>query len=185
MTKKCNIISISILIIVWILFITTIKLVQDDLYAENKETNKQVTVMATAKPDVEENDTDIVQSCEVHATYWMTNDEYELFAKCVEAEAGTEGFTGKQYVVDVILNRVDSDKYPDTITEVILQKNQFEVVNDGRIYDIVPTGETYEAIDKELNHRQDYEITLFRTEYYHTFGTPKFQYKHHYFSKDE
>ena len=65
---------------------------------------------------------------------------------------------------------------------MILQKNQFEVVSNGRIYDIVPTDETYEAIDKELNYRQDYEITLFRTEYYHKFGTPKFQYKHHYFS---
>lgn len=112
----------------------------------------------------------------------LNDDEYNLLAKCVEAEAGSEGLLGKQYVVDVVLNRVDSYIYPDTITDVILQKNQFEVVNDGRIYDIVPTEETYEAIDKELNHRQDYEITLFRTEYYHTFGTPKFQYKHHYFS---
>lgn len=112
MTKKRNIISVSILIIVWILFITTVKSAQDDLYAENAKTNKQV---ATVKTYIEENDTDIVQSCEVHPSYWMDNDEYELFAKCVEAEAGTEGFTGKQYVVDVILNRVDSDKYPNTV----------------------------------------------------------------------
>lgn len=112
MTKKRNIISVSILIIVWILFITTVKSSQDDLYAENTETNKQV---ATVAPYIEENDTDIVQSCEVHPNYWMDNDEYELFAECVEAEAGTEGFTGKQYVVDVILNRVDSDKYPNTV----------------------------------------------------------------------
>ena len=109
MTKKRNIISVSILIIVWILFITTVKSAQDDLYAENNETNKQVTVVTTAKPDVKEIDTDIVQSCEVHPDYWMDNDEYELFAKCVEAEAGTEGLLGKQYVVDVILNRVDSE----------------------------------------------------------------------------
>ena len=80
MTKKGNIIIISILIIVWILFITTVKLAQDDLYAENNETNKPVTILTTATPDVEENDTDIVQSCEVHPTYWMDNDEYELFA---------------------------------------------------------------------------------------------------------
>lgn len=112
----------------------------------------------------------------------LSDDEYDLLARCVEAEAGSEGLLGKQYVVDVILNRVDSYIYPDTITDVILQKNQFEVVNDGRIYDIVPTDETYEAIDKELTYRQDYEITLFRTDYYPTFGTPKFQYKHHYFS---
>lgn len=184
MTKKRNIISVSILIIVWILFITTVKSAQDDLYAENNETNKQVTVVATAKPDVEENDTDIVQSCEVHPSYWMDNDEYELFAKCVEAEAGTEGFTGKQYVVDVILNRVDSDKYPNTVKDVIMQKHQFEVVSNGKIYDVTPTEETYKAINTELESQLDNEITAFRMSHYHSFGTPKFHYKNHYFSID-
>ena len=184
MTKKCNIISISIIIIVRILFITTVKLAQDDLYAENKETNRHVTMVATAKPDVEENDTDIVQSCEVHPSYWMTNDEYELFAKCVEAEAGTEGFIGKQYVVDVILNRVDSEKYPNTIKDVIMQKHQFEVVSNGRIYDVTPTEETYKAINTELESQLDNEITAFRMSHYHSFGTPKFHYKNHYFSID-
>lgn len=183
MAKKCNIISISILIIVWILFITTVKLAQDDLYAENKET-KQITAVATAKPDIEENDTDVVQSCEVHPSYWMTNDEYELFAKCVEAEAGTEGFTGKQYVVDVILNRVDSDKYPDTVKDVIMQKHQFEVVSNGRIYDVTPTEEIYKVINTELESQLDNEITSFRMSHYHSFGTPKFHYKNHYFSVD-
>ena len=177
MTKKHNIISVSILIIVWILFITTVKSAQDDLYAENTETNKQV---ATATPYIEENDTDIVQSCEVHPSYWMGKDEYELFAKCVEAEAGTEGLLGKQYVVDVILNRVDSDKYPNTVKDVILQKHQFEVVSNGRIYDVTPTEETYRAINTEL----DNEITAFRMSHYHSFGTPKFHYKNHYFSID-
>ena len=163
MTKRHNIISVSILIIVWILFITTVKSAQDDLYAENNETNKQVTVVTTAKPGIEEND--IVQSCEVHPTYWMDNDEYELFAKCVEAEAGTEGFTGKQYVVDVILNRVDSDKYPNTVKDVIMQKHQFEVVSNGRIYDVTPTEETCRAINTELESQLDNEIIACRLAY--------------------
>ena len=181
MTKKGNIIRVSILIIVWILFITTVKSSQDDLYAENTESNKQV---ATATPYIEENDTNIVQSCEVHPSYWMDNDEYELLAKCVEAEAGTEGFTGKQYVVDVILNRVDSDKYPNTVKDVIMQKHQFEVVSNGRIYDVTPTEETYRAIHTELESQLDNEITAFRMSHYHSFGTPKFHYKNHYFSID-
>lgn len=184
MTKKRNIVSVSILIIIWILFIITVKSAQDDLYAENNETNEQVTVVTTAKLDVEENDTDIVQSCEVRPDYWMDNDEYELFAKCVEAEAGTEGFIGKQYVVDVILNRADSDKYPNNVKDVIMQKHQFEVVSNGRIYDVTPTEETYRAINTELESQLDNEITAFRMSHYHPFGTPKFHYKNHYFSID-
>lgn len=183
MTKKCNIISVSILIIVWILFITTVKSAQDDLYAENTKTNKQVAT-ATLTPYIEENDTNIVQSCEVRPDYWMDNDEYELLAKCIEAEAGTEGFIGKQYVVDVILNRVDSDNYPNTVKDVIMQKHQFEVVSNGRIYDVTPTEETYKAINTELESQLDNEITAFRMSHYHSFGTPKFHYKNHYFSID-
>ena len=48
-------------------------------------------------------------------------DSIDLLAKCVEAEAGNQGLYGKQLVVDVILNRVDSDSFPNTIEEVIKQ----------------------------------------------------------------
>ena len=102
----------------------------------------------------------------------------------MEADAGTEGFIGKQYVVDVILNRVDSDKYPNTVKDVIMQKHQFEVVSNGRIYDVTPIEETYRAINTELESQLDNEITAFRMSHYHSFGTPKFHYKNHYFSID-
>lgn len=48
-----------------------------------------------------------------------TLEEREL-AQLVEAEAGTQGFYGKQLVADVVLNRVDSDIFPDTIHGVYL-----------------------------------------------------------------
>lgn len=110
-------------------------------------------------------------------------DELEYLAACVEAEAGNQGLLGKQYVVDVILNRVDSDKFPDTITEVINEPRQFSVVSDGRINEVVPTEETYQAIQLELENRLDDTILFFRTGYYHTGYTPCFQYEDHYFSK--
>lgn len=48
-------------------------------------------------------------------------DSLELLAMCVEAEAGNQGLIGKRYVVDVILNRVDDEDYPDNIVDVIMQ----------------------------------------------------------------
>ena len=173
----------ALLLISFLIIITAITPDTDPLDAPQDLSDYECCVDINVAVDIVKDDVCIVES-----TGYLTegtvlsDDEYDLLARCVEAEAGSEGLLGKQYVVDVILNRVDSYIYPDTITDVILQKNQFEVVSNDRIYDIVPTEETYEAIDKELNYRQDSEITLFRTEYYHKFGTPKFQYKHHYFS---
>lgn len=110
-------------------------------------------------------------------------DELEYLAACVEAEAGNQGLLGKRYVTDVILNRVDSDKFPDTITEVINEPRQFSVVSDRRIDEVVPTEETYQAIQLELENRLDDTILFFRTERYHTGYTPCFKHEDHYFSK--
>jgi spore germination cell wall hydrolase CwlJ-like protein len=52
-------------------------------------------------------------------------DTLDLLALCVEAEAGDQDLYGKRLVVDVVLNRVDSPDFPDTIAEVITQVRQF------------------------------------------------------------
>lgn len=57
--------------------------------------------------------------------------ELELLAQLVEAEAGNQEFEGKCLVVDVILNRVESDEFPNTISEVIFQDGQFSVIKNG------------------------------------------------------
>ena len=57
--------------------------------------------------------------------------ELELLAQLVEAEAGNQEFEGKCLVVDVILNRVESPDFPNTISEVIFQEGQFSVIKNG------------------------------------------------------
>ena len=57
--------------------------------------------------------------------------EMELIAQLVMAEAGNQDLTGKRYVADVVLNRVDSDEFPNTVEEVIFQENQFSVIENG------------------------------------------------------
>ena len=61
--------------------------------------------------------------------------EMELLAQLVEAEAGNQSFEGKCLVVDCILNRVESPDFPNTITEVIYQKNpiQFSTAYNGAL----------------------------------------------------
>lgn len=52
-------------------------------------------------------------------------EEMEIIAKTVYGEAGGCSLTGQAAVIWCILNRVDDDRFPDNITDVITQKNQF------------------------------------------------------------
>lgn len=109
-------------------------------------------------------------------------DSLELLALCVEAEAGNQGLIGKKYVCDVVLNRVDDEDYPDNITDVILQKNQFSVVLDGRIWEVEPTEETFQAVREELESRTNYDVMFFSCEGYSKYGTDWKKIGDHYFS---
>lgn len=112
----------------------------------------------------------------------MYYDSLELLALCVEAEAGNQGLIGKKYVVDTVLNRVDSDDFPDNITDVIMQQNQFSVVLDGRIWEVEPTEETFQAVQEELENRTNYDVLYFTTEGFCQWGTAWKKVGDHYFS---
>jgi spore germination cell wall hydrolase CwlJ-like protein len=109
-------------------------------------------------------------------------DSLELLAACVEAEAGNQGLLGKRLVADVILNRVDSPDFPDTIEGVITQPYHFTSYWNGSISRVSISDETFEAVSMELEQRS-YPSLLFFTAYaYSDYGTPWQQVGDHYFS---
>lgn len=63
----------------------------------------------------------------------ITNEEKDLLARLVTAEAKGEPYEGKVEVAAVVLNRVENEQYPNTIKEVIYQERQFEPVENGMI----------------------------------------------------
>lgn len=111
--------------------------------------------------------------------------EKELLACLVWAEARGEDQMGKQLVVDVVLNRVDSPSFPSTITEVIYQRNQFSPVTDGNLRKAFSnvTQECYEAVATELESRTDSEILYFTAGGYGRYGTPAYRSGNHWFCK--
>lgn len=112
----------------------------------------------------------------------MDYNDLELLAHCVQAEAGNQDLYGKQLVVDVILNRVDSDEFPNSIEGVITQRRQFSVWSNGSIHRVTPDSETYESIRTELEERTDNTIIFFTAGKYNPCGTPAYKYGDHYFS---
>lgn len=79
-----------------------------------------------------------------------TNSDLYLLAKCIHAEARGEVYTGQVAVGAVILNRVKSPQFPNTIAGVIYQKGAFTAVDDGQI-NLEPNQTAYNAARDALN----------------------------------
>lgn len=70
-------------------------------------------------------------------------------AQAVHGEARGEDFIGKAAVAAVILNRVNSPLFPNTIKEVIYQPKSFNCVDDGQI-NLKPNLEAYLAVSDAI-----------------------------------
>ncbi|MBR4085742.1 MAG: cell wall hydrolase [Lachnospiraceae bacterium] len=85
---------------------------------------------------------------------WFTEEDYKNLLRIVEAEASGEDETGKLLVANVVLNRVKDEEFPNTITEVIFQKNkgvtQFSPVANGRFWKVEISEETVSAVNRAL-----------------------------------
>lgn len=55
----------------------------------------------------------------------VTYEEAQLLMKVAFCEAGNQGIEGQRYVMSVILNRVNSPEFPNSIKEVVYQPHQF------------------------------------------------------------
>lgn len=67
----------------------------------------------------------------VSYTSGYSSSDSELLAKLIEAEARGESYTGQVAVGAVVLNRVESSSFPDTVSGVIYQSGAFSAVRDS------------------------------------------------------
>lgn len=81
----------------------------------------------------------------------FTMDDYDALCRIVTAEGKSEDVEGQMLIVNVIMNRVASDKFPNTIQEVIESPGQFDPVNTGAYYVAEPTDQVKEAVIRALN----------------------------------
>ena len=102
--------------------------------------------------------------------------EIVLIGKVVHHEAGNQSELGKRLVADTILNRVESNKFPNTVKDVINQPGQYcnpkEYPPDG----------TYKIVAEEIYMRTNSKVLYFKTRGYHSFAVPIVKEGNHYFS---
>ena len=79
-----------------------------------------------------------------------SNNNLYLLAQLVHGEARGEPYKGKVAVAAVVLNRVDSSSFPNSISGVIYQRGAFSVVDDGQI-NLSPNEESIKAARDAMN----------------------------------
>ena len=76
--------------------------------------------------------------------------DLNLLARLIYGEASGESYTGQVAVGAVVLNRVRSSSFPNTISGVIYQKGAFDAVSDGQI-NLTPNSTAKKAAQDALN----------------------------------
>lgn len=95
----------------------------------------------------------------------LSSKDKNVLLRIVEAEATGESIRGKMLVANVVLNRVRSSKFPDTVEKVVFQKNgsvyQFSPIKDGRYYKVNISNDTKKAVNRVLNGEDYSQGALF------------------------
>ena len=81
----------------------------------------------------------------------LSESDVEYFAKLLYREGGYEPFECKMSICFVVLNRILSEKFPNTLVDVINDEGQFQPVSTGSINSATPTDDCYYAIDMVLS----------------------------------
>ncbi len=97
--------------------------------------------------------------------YILSEEDLNMLLRIVEAEAGNQDEEGRLLVANVVLNRVESEKFPDTVTEVVLQREngvcQFSPVSNQTIWQVCISEETEAAVERALQGEDISEGALY------------------------
>jgi len=84
----------------------------------------------------------------------ISQKDKKLLAHLVHAEAKGEPYEGKVAVARVVLNRVEHKEFPDTVKEVIYEKNAFSPVQNGSIHKPYDK-ESYKAVQDAVEDKEE------------------------------
>ncbi|MBD2868776.1 cell wall hydrolase [Paenibacillus arenilitoris] len=85
----------------------------------------------------------------------FTEKDLQLLAKITQIEAGSESYEGQLGVANVILNRVKSSSFPDTIHGVIYAGSQFPPAHNGLLDKSKPNASVLRAAKDALNGKNN------------------------------
>ena len=77
---------------------------------------------------------------------YLTFEEIEILSRIVQLEAGGEIKESKYATIETILTRIVSEKYPNTLLEVVSQNGQFSTWKNVMSVKATPSIDTYQSV---------------------------------------
>ncbi|MFT9599125.1 cell wall hydrolase [Mesobacillus sp.] len=140
--------------IIMLVAILTLVIGSYTVFAETTKSNQDAETLKTKKVDVDTKESSVTDK------RFIKEEEVRLLARLVHAEAKGEPYEGKVAVAEVVLNRVEHEQFPDTVKEVIYQRNAFQPVQNGAINK--PAGEeAIKAVEDALENENNIDSLYF------------------------
>ena len=148
------------------------------------EINEAIEIEETEEPEII-----YVEDSEPYIYPDRSDSDQRMMARMAMAEAEGESTEGKALVIRVILNRVASEEFPNTVGEVIYQQGQFESITNGRYSAVEPNEDCWKAMEMVLNGWDQSCGAIYFTrsdsgEWHKANLQHLFTYQHHSFYKD-
>lgn len=170
----------------------TLQPVEVETFPEQEETSRFLKIWKSTSSPERAVHYDILVN---EKAVYLEESDYDILCRIVEAEAGNEDETGRMLVAGVVLNRVESSRFPNTVKGVVFQKSggtsQFSPISNGSYFRVSVSNATREAVEKVLAGENISQGALFfvnrkaaKPEYMQWFDTkctPLFSYGGHEF----
>jgi peptidoglycan hydrolase CwlO-like protein len=121
---------------------------EQQLEAEKAAAAKQAMLSETRVAQIAKQEAELAAG---NRTAVAAEGEAELLAALIYCEAGGEGYTAQVAVGTVVINRVCSTYFPNTITSVIYQNKQFSPAMSGKLALVLENGLTTDSCRNAAN----------------------------------
>lgn len=138
-------------------------LLKEQIVLEKQTESNTPNICISIDTVVEVKEFDCVETQETETAERFTEKEKYMLAKIAMAEAEGCGIKAKELVIRTVLSRIESDMFPNTVEEVIFQKNQFTPISDGRWNKVEPNEECWQALENVLSSSESKDILFFES----------------------
>lgn len=138
-------------------------LLKEQIVLEKQTESNTPNICISIDTVVEVKEFDCVETQETETAKRFTEKEKYMLAKIAMAEAEGCRIKAKELVIRTVLSRIESDMFPNTVEEVIFQKNQFTPISDGRWNKVEPNEECWQALENVLSSSESKDILFFES----------------------
>lgn len=117
-------------------------------YMQKAEETKEMVEEARQK--AEEEKVRLEEEAKEVKAMSVSQEDYQVLLRIVQAEAGICDEKGKILVTNVILNRVKSNEFPNSVRGVVYERSQFAPVSNGSIHSAKVTDNTIQCVKRAL-----------------------------------